>query len=494
MNLSRIIQRQAELRPSAVAVEIGARAVTYAGFATAIDGMAARLAAEGVGPGATVGISVAAPLGSWMAYLASLRLGGVAIWPLAPAAIHTLGGIDMVVVGSDGGPEFPTGRAKRIAVADPRLDAETSPATAGLVDPDAADAALGRFFLTSGTTGTPKLFYLDHQRLEDRLQHVGSYYGLTFTDRTRAHAVLGPGTAPGFNIPMATWIAGGTVLLAEEGPSGRYAAMAASNLVVVSPAALKRLLDGLGERSFDRDRLLAVAGGRLPAALRDRALARLCDRIQVIYGAKEVGGIATGDSSLIERHPGAVGFVRAGATLEVIDDAGRPLPPGTEGAIRIRTGSMATAYVNDAKHSATIFRDGWFHPGDLGMLMDDGLVVVTGRGSEVLKIGAATFMPDTIESKLGTLNGVRDFCALAVPGRDGANRLAIAVVCGKEVDMKALRAEIAKRLVDQPPFLLARLPRIPRNAMGKIPRPQLAARLAATLVKGAATPRGSAVD
>jgi len=278
-------------------------------------------------------------------------------------------------------------------------------------------------------------------------------------------------------------------MLRDGSKPERDDAFTESNLAMTSPVALQTLLDAESkDTNRNVERVIAVAGGRLPASLRDRALERLCRRILLVYGSTEVGGIAEGDASLIDRHPGAVGFVRAGATLQVIDAAGNPVPAGVNGIVRVRSDSMATGYVNDPDITEKFFRDGWFYPGDQGVVFDDGLVAITGRVSEILNLGGVKVSPDVIETLVASLPKVRDVCALAVPNRQGVERLVIVVVCDDAVDMKALRAGIKKRLARPRQFLLARVPNIPRNTMGKIPRPRLAAQIAAALEKRQSDP------
>ena len=66
-------------------------------------------------------------------------------------------------------------------------------------------------------------------------------------------------------------------------------------------------------------RTIIVLGDRLPVTVRDTALATACGTLLVGYGSTETGSIASGDSALIDRHPGAFGFVRDGATVEIGD-------------------------------------------------------------------------------------------------------------------------------------------------------------------------------
>lgn len=482
MTLSDILMRQAATRPAAIAARVGGGDVSYGVLARVIAKAAARLEREGIGPGASVGITKGDRYWNWVVQLAALRLGARTVMPLTPAAQRALGEIDFTVSALPA-PRAARGRTKSIVLAEDQLEAaEPAEAPLAAVDPAAATAASGRWFLSSGTTGEAKVIFFDGRRIEARLSHLGSSYGIDIDERTRAFTMIGVASSPGFYLPMATWMAGGTVLLPGGGVPGHEDAFRRSNLIMTSPVGLQDLLRSFpDDRAKDAERVIAVAGGRLAAVLRDQALARLCGRVRLVYGASEVGGVAGGDSAVIDRHPGAVGFVRPGAELQVVDGAGRPAATEVEGAVRVRSDSMASGYVNDPSATAHVFRDGWFYSGDLGMVFGDGLLAITGRVSEVLNLGGVKLAPEVIEDKLRTLDRVRDICVLAVPDRGGVERLAVVAVCDEGLDMKDLRAAIAQRMPRPKRFLLVRVPKIPRNPMGKVPRRKLAAQIVARL-------------
>ena len=90
--------------------------------------------------------------------------------------------------------------------------------------------------------------------------------------------------------------------------------------LAASPVQLaERLQLNPGEWRDRAGRTIIVLGGRLPVAVRDTALATVCGTLLVGYGSSETGSIASGDSALIDRHSGAVGFVRDGVTVEIAD-------------------------------------------------------------------------------------------------------------------------------------------------------------------------------
>ena len=88
-------------------------------------------------------------------------------------------------------------------------------------------------------------------------------------------------------------------------------------------------------------RTIVVLGGRLPVAVRDAALATACAPLLISYGSTETGSIALGDQQLIDRHPGAVGFVRDGVSVEIVDAARKPVAAGEPGLVRVKAAPVS---------------------------------------------------------------------------------------------------------------------------------------------------------
>ena len=230
-------------------------------------------------------------------------------------------------------------------------------------------------------------------------------------------------------------------------------------------------------------RKILVAGGRLSRLLRDATVKTLAATVMVDYGASETNCVAAGDASVLDRHVGAVGFTVDGAEIQIVDAQGQLKADGEVGTVRTRSDGMVAAY-EDGAGDGTIFKDGWFYPGDVGMRMEDGLIVIVGRSSDVVNLGGNKLSLVDLESRAAQISGLEDVCATVLP-RDGRNLLVLAVVCPKDVEMKDLQGRVRKAVGVRRPFLLVRVPKIPRNEMGKPLRNVLAARLNKALVQAA---------
>jgi 2,3-dihydroxybenzoate-AMP ligase len=227
---------------------------------------------------------------------------------------------------------------------------------------------------------------------------------------------------------------------------------------------------------------IIVAGGRLAARFRDVVRQKLGSEVLVAYGSSETGGVTLTDAMIVDDHPGLVGPVFPDVRVEIVDEAGKVIAPGEAGHIRIRTGNSATAYVNDPAGSAAHFRDGWFYPGDLGSVSNDGDLTLLGRPVDTLNIDGVKLAASEIDAAACTKSGIADACAVSLPTEFGGSRLAIAVVAGPEA-LEGLAEYVRAAQPSLPQFAIVPVTSIPRSSMGKVDREALASLLAQQMKK-----------
>ena len=125
-----------------------------------------------------------------------------------------------------------------------------------------------------------------------------------------------------------------------------------------------------------------------------------------------------------------------------------------------------------------MFHDGWFYPGDLGCLDDDGYLYLRGRAKKVIIRGGINIYPVDIEEALKRHAGVRDAAVVAWPSRGYGEKMAAFVVARQaEIALIAhCRELLSPYKVPRSVFLTDELP---RNASGKILKAESLARLSA---------------
>ena len=477
-----IIARIMEQPADRIAVKAGAAAISYARLNADIDAAAMAFRKEGIASATTVGIRAGYAenghsYANWVAHLAVMKIGATHVSMTDAGSIRAslqAGRVDVAVGNFETFIDVPLSVRRVEFLVDPAAPAEL--VAAGPNDEGQAQ----RLNLTSGTTGKPKFIAWDAEMIERRIDQISD--DSLINSGTMLYPLLHLRTTAGFRYPLAVWRAGGCVLLPEgrKGLERDREALAPSNLVISSPPQLKERLALLkGEWRGRAERTILLLGGRLPAAMRQAALERTCFRLLIGYGATETGSIAVGEHDLIDRHPGAVGFLRPGVDVEIVGAKGEAVPPGQPGLVRTRSGMMVSTY--DSKSAQTgggHFRDGWFYPGDIGRLFEDGLLAIDGRAGDTLNLGGWKVLANDLEAKVAEMPGVKDVCAVTMQLEEG-DILTFGIVCGDDLDLPALRDRIHAMLSSRRPFHIIRVPSIPRNAMGKIPRALIASQLAA---------------
>lgn len=327
-----------------------------------------------------------------------------------------------------------------------------------------------RLILTSGTTGLPKIVSISAADLRDRIKSVAPEYKNDFSAKTKLLNLIGIDTIGPFMLSLLTWMRGGTVLFGEiDKESNKFIIpYVHSNVLFTSPANLNQLVKHSDAVWPGREnRQLRVGGSRLHTSLRDEAYKLIANRVQTTYGSTELGMIATCDAKSLDNDPAAAGQVFQHVRVEVVDHNDVPLPNGQTGRIRCKSPGMALSYENDS--SMEQFKNGWFYPGDVGTLSSTGWLSIAGRDSEVINLGGGKFSALDIESKLLNLSEVIDVCIVAIEQQKNTE-MAIAVVTNENVDLNNLRKIISSHLTFNSNFHLLRVPNLPRNAMGKLPR------------------------
>lgn len=439
--------------------------VTYRQLDRTVDRVASRARAAGLEPGQLAQVAVDGHYRSLVVTLALARLGvGACTGPAAPGMVAafvregagpTRGGVRAIEVG----PGWTV----------PPADDEPIDVVPDHDDPDALMLVLG----SSGTTGLPKAIGCTHRAFAARLSMAERFIQLP---RPRIVCPLGPYGAYAIRHYFTALAAGGSIALAKTA-NGALDAIERFSLQVAAlpPNLLHDIVHRLRPNGVPLPSLYCVeaSGSRLPAPLRERVQARLCERIAINYGSTEAGVVACAWASELAGHADAVGRVVDGVDVEAVDGDGRPLPRGATGAIRVRSPGGAAGYLGAPDATAVAFRDGWFYSGDIGSVSADGLLSIVGREDEVINAGGRKAHPSAIEDALLRQPGVADAAAFGVPDAHGLVRFAAAIVTAPGFDAKQFEENVRRELGVIAPKLVLRVAALPRNANGKVQRDTL---------------------
>ena len=190
------------------------------------------------------------------------------------------------------------------------------------------------------------------------------------------------------------------------------------------------------------------------------------------YGSTEAGIMTYARLTGDEPVEGMAGYVLPWVTIETADADGQMLTSGSEGLIRVKSPDMAE-YVLPPGAEGQIAPGDWFHTGDIGFVRPDGMLVITGRSSEVINRGGVIVAPDYIERALEQHPGVREAAAFAVADASGREEIWAAVVASSKFDATALRTAMGPVLGDKVPDHIGIVDDLPRTPTGKLRRGEL---------------------
>ena len=196
------------------------------------------------------------------------------------------------------------------------------------------------------------------------------------------------------------------------------------------------------------------------------------------YGMTEIG-MALSNPLHGKRRPGFVGTPLPGVDVRLVDDAGRPVPAGTPGEIEVRGATVFREYWRRPEASAAAFRGDWFRTGDVAV-QEDGAYRILGRSSvDIIKTGGYKVSALEIEETLRMHPAVLDCAVVGVEDAEWGERICAAVElrpgADEDLTLDALQRWAKERLAPYkiPRALLSVAP-LPRNAMGKVTKPEVA--------------------
>ena len=220
---------------------------------------------------------------------------------------------------------------------------------------------------------------------------------------------------------------------------------------------------------------IACSAAMLNPTERKAVMERLTPELYIVYGANEVGVLSIATPADLAEDIATVGRPEPAIETEAVDDDDRPLPSGSVGRLRFRHPRFALSYLHPDPAATSRFADGWFYPGDVGLIDPAGLIHLRGRADEVINVGGSKVHPTDIEACLATHPAVTDAVALALDSsRLGAVPAALVVAAG--TTEAALIAYCRQRLTStSAPRRIAIVETIPRTEGGKIDRSALGA-------------------
>ncbi|GAB3038737.1 hypothetical protein GCM10027285_23520 [Oleiagrimonas citrea] len=499
--LHEFVERQAALRPSAIAIGEGDSTLSYAELNARANQLARALENRGFAPESRAGILFERSSQMLIALLAVLKAGGACV-PLDPATpvqrlefIVKDAIIDMLLTMSDSDVGLDTA-TKAVFHLD-REHAEILKEDSSNLPSIGDSQSLACVLYTSGSTGRPKGVMLSHGALVNYAVGASRDYGIEPSDRVLQFASIAFDAS--FEEIFSTFANGAALILRTEDMldssehfMGRCEHMGIT--VLMLPTAYWH------EVANDLDRVV------LPAMLRCVVIGgeRASPEALVQWQAKTAGRIdlfntygPTETAIAVTRHlcparPDSGGQLKevslgrpvANVAVYILDRAMRPVPPYMEGEIYVGGAGVSLGYLNRPDLTSERFIDDPFgspgsrlyRTGDLGRYNADGEIEYLGRNDFQVKIRGFRIELGEIEAKLASCASVAASVVVAREDRPGDKRLVAYVRAqpGSTLSASELRAALAEQLPDyMVPSAFVVLEDFPLTVNGKLDRKAL---------------------
>lgn len=355
---------------------------------------------------------------------------------------------------------------------------------------DVPEEATALIMYTSGTTGAPKGAMLSHRNL--LMQSLTVIRANGIADEDDVSLV----TAPFFHIAglgsiSANFLLGMTSVIH---PLGAFDAADTVDTwekegitsVFNVPQQWQQICDlpGIKERNIN---LRVISWGAAPAS--ETLLRKMTETFPnalnvTVFGQTETSPITCvlrGENSL--RKLGSVGKPIPTIQTRIVDENMNDVAVGEVGEIIYRGPTVMKGYWNKPEETAAAFEGGWFHSGDLVRADDEGFIWVVDRKKDMIISGGENIYCAELENLLFAHPKIVE---AAIVGRadDRWGEVPVAVVVprpGNEITLEEINDFLSGSLArfKLPKDLLV-LNQLPRNAGGKVVKPQLRALLDGT--------------
>ncbi len=355
---------------------------------------------------------------------------------------------------------------------------------------------------TTGTTGLPKGVMFSHRALYLMSLHL-IMIGVITNDPDRI-VLPGESGVTLLNIPlfhihawgapyMAVFTSTRLVLPGMFTPDGFCDLVQTEKVSTTSvvPTMLAMIVEYPDLAKYDLSSLLrcAVGGGALSLGLKRKAE-------KVLPGFKAVSGYGMTETAPVtitsfikknqanlpkeelEKLEVKTGLAVPGVEARVVDEHMNPVPRDDEtiGEIVLRGPWVMEEYYKDPEKTAEVWRDGWFHSGDLAKVDEEGVITIVDRVSDIIRSGAEMVPTVLLENIAGSADFVLEAAVVGVPdGKWGQRPMAIVTLVPgatetEEDVLKFLQTEgvdtgrIARWML--PDFILI-TDEIPKTSVGK---------------------------
>ena len=322
---------------------------------------------------------------------------------------------------------------------------------------DVDDQSAVAIQFTTGTTGYPKPWIVTHRAwhtlITNNLEHLD-----TLTPGTPA---LGPGDvnlhvhalqwASGAQTMMPYMLRGAKNVLIDDASfdpvriADTIVSADVTGMFIPGPM-LPPLLEVIGSRSSFPHRLRRMVIFFATPALLEAVTRSLGPIWCHGFGSTEQGAPATRLAwHEAQENPARLASVGRAVSpffeIAVVDAKGMRVPSGAVGEIVVRSAVSNSGYYNlPGKTAVAHFEGGWFRPGDIGYVDEDGFLFYLDRAKDQIETASGIVYPHVVESAVMRHQAVAQ-CGVVSLGDGESKQIVAAVLLKPETDATAALAD-----------------------------------------------------
>ncbi len=181
------------------------------------------------------------------------------------------------------------------------------------------------------------------------------------------------------------------------------------------------------------------------------------------------------------------GKISPGMRVKIIGEDGKDLPPGREGEILVTGPETFIGYTDPRLNQEAFGEDGFFHTGDMGYIVNNDYIVVSGRKKDIIIRGGENISVKEIEDTLYQHPAIEQAAVVAMPdkklGEKACAYVKVRPDCTFSFDAMMEHFISNQMSTRKIPERLEIINALPMNASGKILKTQLRKMIAEKLEK-----------
>ena len=340
---------------------------------------------------------------------------------------------------------------------------------------------------TSGTTGLPKGVMLSHKNIMSDVISTVISFKISDDDSMICILPMFHTLAWTVNVVIPLTVGMKTVVVANITPAAAWLNLMGSERITIMTAipqiysvlskeakGLKRIY--LQYWAFRKVRFCVSGAAPLSKETKDHFEEQLGIPILEGYGLTETSPVVSVNTEQNRKH-GTVGINLPYIKVRIIDEEGNELPRNTEGEIVIKGDNVFKGYHNNPEATTAAFdKDGWFKSGDIGLIDDEGFIVIKDRLKDMIIIKGLKVFSAQVEHTIMEYPNIEECAVIGVPDGHGGEFIKLYAVKkrGVEFDENDFRKYLKTNLDNyKRPRDIEFRKELPKNSMRKILKREL---------------------